>query len=64
MSRSILDEYIRRRSGSAVYNPRQIQYGQGMSYRQPTDPQTQMPANQIRLPKIRAESRLPPNHSY
>lgn len=47
MSKSILDEYIRRRQGgSAVYNPRQVQYGQGMSYRQPTAPQTQMPANQ------------------
>lgn len=45
--KSILDEYIRRRQGgSAVYNPRQVQYGQGMSYRQPTAPQTQMPANQ------------------
>lgn len=47
MSKSILDEYIKRRQGgSAVYNPRQVQYGQGMSYRQPTAPQTQMPANQ------------------
>lgn len=45
--KSILDEYIRRRQGgSAVYNPRQVQYGQGMSYRQPTAPQTKMPANQ------------------
>ena len=45
--KSILDEYIRRRQGgSAVYNPRQVQYGQGMSYRQPTAQQTQMPANQ------------------
>ncbi|MBQ7910825.1 MAG: hypothetical protein IJ363_08585, partial [Clostridia bacterium] len=47
MSKSILDEYIKRRQGgSAVYNPRQVQYGQGMSYRQPTAPQTQIPANQ------------------
>lgn len=47
--KSILDEYIKRRQGgSAVYNPRQVQYGQGMSYRQPTAPQTQMPANQNR----------------
>ena len=45
--KSILDEYIRRRQGgSAVHNPRKVQYGQGMSYRQPTAPQTQMPANQ------------------
>ena len=45
--KSILDEYIRRRQGgSAVYNPRQVQYGQGMSYRQPTAPQTKMPENQ------------------
>lgn len=47
MSKSILDEYIKRRQGgSAVYNPRQVQYGQGMSYGQPTAPQTQLPANQ------------------
>ena len=47
MNKSILDEYIRKRqNGSAVYNPRQVQYGQGMSYRQATAPQTQMPANQ------------------
>ena len=47
MRKSILDEYIKQRQGgSAVYNPRQVQYGQGMSYRQPTAPQTQMPANQ------------------
>ena len=47
MSKSRLDEYIKRRQGgSAVYNPRQVQYGQGMSYRQPTAPQTQTPANQ------------------
>lgn len=47
MSKSILDEYIKRReNGSAVYNPRQTPYGQGMSYRQPAAPQMQQPANQ------------------
>lgn len=47
MSKSILDEYIKRRQGgSAAYNPRQVQYGQGMSYMKPTAPQTQMPADQ------------------
>lgn len=47
MSKSILDEYIKRReNGSAVYNPRQTTYGQGISYRQPAAPQMQRPANQ------------------
>ena len=46
MSRSILDEYIRRRSGSAVYNPQQIQYGQRGGYSPPAPQRTQMPANQ------------------
>lgn len=49
MSKSMLDEYIKRRereNESAVYNPRQTPYGQGMSYRQPAAPQMQQPANQ------------------
>ena len=46
MSRSILDEYIRRRSGSAAYNPQQIQYGQRGGYSPPAPQRTQMPANQ------------------
>ena len=47
MNKITLDEYIKRRQGgSAVYNPRQVQYGQGMSYGQPTAPQTKLPANQ------------------
>ena len=33
MSKSILDEYIRRRqNGTAVYNPQKVQYGQGAVY--------------------------------
>jgi hypothetical protein len=47
MNKITLDEYIKRRKrGSAVYSSRQDQYGQGMSYGQPTAPQTQLPANQ------------------
>ena len=47
MNKITLDEYIKRSpGGSAVYNPRQVQYGQGMSYGQPTAPQTKLPANQ------------------
>ena len=47
MSKSILDEYIKRRqNGSAVYNPRQTQYGQGIGYQQTTPKWTPMPADQ------------------
>lgn len=47
MSKSRLDEYIKRRqNGSAVYNPRKIQYGQGGGYNPPAPQRAQTPANQ------------------
>lgn len=46
MSKSILDAYIKKRqNGSAVYNPRQTQYGQGIGYQQTTPKWTPMPAD-------------------